>query len=181
MSSEKSRELYTQLEAVLLKETYTLEEAKEAVDKLREVYFHRKAGEFLNVTPQKKEIIKYKNGRPYLCLEDDSNNRKPEKKLAVDLYDGNGRKRNPLEVLREVQAELQQPVIDGNTVVVDEREIEETRIKPEAEAMFPHAGWAVTESSNGNIEIVPMNADEIIIRGEEMLWFFICILLDCTK
>ncbi len=47
MDKEKVRRTYERLEKAITEETCTYEEAKEAVDKLREIYFNRKAGNFL--------------------------------------------------------------------------------------------------------------------------------------
>lgn len=54
MNREKSKRVYERLEKVLLEENGTYEETKNAVDKLREVYLNRKAGNFLNNTTIQK-------------------------------------------------------------------------------------------------------------------------------
>ena len=54
MDKEKSNRIYKRLEKALTEEVCTYEEAKKAVDKLREIYFNRKAGNLLkNTTIQK--------------------------------------------------------------------------------------------------------------------------------
>ena len=54
MDKEKSERIYKRLEKALTEEVCTYEEAKKAVDKLREIYFNRKAGNLLkNTTIQK--------------------------------------------------------------------------------------------------------------------------------
>lgn len=54
MEREKINRIYERLEKAILEEDCTYEEAKTAVDKLQEMYFHRKAGSLLkNVSIQK--------------------------------------------------------------------------------------------------------------------------------
>ena len=54
MDKEKSDRIYKRLEKALTEEICTYEEAKRAVDKLREDYFNKKAGNLLkNITIQK--------------------------------------------------------------------------------------------------------------------------------
>lgn len=48
MDNERSKRIYERLEKALTEESCTFEEAKAAVDKLREMYFNRKAGNLLN-------------------------------------------------------------------------------------------------------------------------------------
>lgn len=105
------------------------------------------------------------------------------KKLSVHLYDEDGNKRNPLEVLREVKEELQMKIIEGGTFVLDEGEIgEEQKEGKEAEVIEKSVTWVIESvNGNGNIEIIPVNDDKITIHGEEMLWFLICRLLDCNQ
>lgn len=50
MDREKSQRIYNRLERALIEEACTYEEAKNAVDKLREIYFNRKAGNLLKNT-----------------------------------------------------------------------------------------------------------------------------------
>ena len=53
MRKEKVKKIYEGLEKTLLQEECTYEEAKLAVDKLRETYFNKKAGNYLkNVSLQ---------------------------------------------------------------------------------------------------------------------------------
>ena len=47
MDNEKVKRICGYLEEALLKETCTFEEAKQAVDRLRSIYFERKAGKLL--------------------------------------------------------------------------------------------------------------------------------------
>lgn len=54
MDKEKSKRVYERLEKALLEENSTYEEAKNAMDKLRDVYFNRKTGNFLNKTTIQK-------------------------------------------------------------------------------------------------------------------------------
>lgn len=54
VNREKSKRVYERLEKVLLEENGTYEETKNAVDKLREIYLNRKAGNFLNNTTIQK-------------------------------------------------------------------------------------------------------------------------------
>ena len=50
MDKEKVKRIYERLENALTEENCTYEEAKTAVDKLREDYFNRKAGNLLKKT-----------------------------------------------------------------------------------------------------------------------------------
>lgn len=50
MDKEKTKRLYNRLEIVLLQENCTYEEAVAAVDKLREIYFNKKAGNLIKKT-----------------------------------------------------------------------------------------------------------------------------------
>ena len=50
MDKDRSTRVYKRLEAALTEENCTCEEARAAVDKLREVYFNRKAGNLLKNT-----------------------------------------------------------------------------------------------------------------------------------
>lgn len=54
MDKEKSNRIYKRLEKALIEENCTYEEAKKAVDKLREVYFNKKVGNLLNNTSIQK-------------------------------------------------------------------------------------------------------------------------------
>lgn len=102
-----------------------------------------------------------------------------EKKFSVSLYDEDGKKRNPLEVLKEVQAELEQPAIDGGTLVLDESEIDtEPLERPKAAEAAKNILWGISMTEEGQTEIHPMNSDCITIHGAEEMWFFICRLLD---
>lgn len=47
MEKEKVKRVYDRLEKALLEEDCTYEEAKKAVNKLREIYFNRKAGNLI--------------------------------------------------------------------------------------------------------------------------------------
>jgi hypothetical protein len=47
---DREKRLYKKLEKVMLEENCTLKETKNAVDRLREVYFNRKAGSLINST-----------------------------------------------------------------------------------------------------------------------------------
>lgn len=47
MEKDKTKRIYERLEKALTEEICTYEEAKAAVDKLRENFFNRKAGNFL--------------------------------------------------------------------------------------------------------------------------------------
>ena len=63
MDKSKTQRIYERLEASLLSETCTLEEAQYAVDKLRETYFRRKVNNLLsNTTIQ--EIAIYNSLKP---------------------------------------------------------------------------------------------------------------------
>lgn len=50
MDKARANRIYDRLEKAVLEEKCTYEEAKEAVDRLREIYFNRKAGNFLKNT-----------------------------------------------------------------------------------------------------------------------------------
>ena len=54
MNTEKVGRIYERLEKAMTEETCTYEEAKNAVDRLREIYFNRKTGNFLKSTTIQK-------------------------------------------------------------------------------------------------------------------------------
>lgn len=54
MDREKTEKLYNRLEKALLEENCTYEEATAAVDKLREIYFNRKAGNLIKKATMKE-------------------------------------------------------------------------------------------------------------------------------
>lgn len=61
MDKDRSKRVYKRLEAALTEENCTCEEARAAVDKIREVYFNRKAGNLLKNTLI-QEIAKHPTG-----------------------------------------------------------------------------------------------------------------------
>lgn len=103
---------------------------------------------------------------------------------TVSLYEENGNKRNPLDVLKEVQAELEEPMEEGTVLDLDEDADIEELLKdiPDLEEKKQMLLWGVgTTDTPGNIEICPMKEDTITLHGAEEIWFFICRLLDCSR
>lgn len=61
---ERVNRVYERLEKALCEEDCSYEEAKIAVDKLREIYFNRKAGNFINKRSI-QEIARQSSDMPY--------------------------------------------------------------------------------------------------------------------
>lgn len=105
-------------------------------------------------------------------------------KKAVSLYDENGNRRNPLDVLKEVKTELEEPMEAGTVIDLEEDTDIEEMLKdlPDLEEKQEMFMWGVgTTDSPGNISICPMKEDTITLHGAEETWFFICCLLDCYQ
>ena len=101
-------------------------------------------------------------------------------KRTVSLYDENGNKRNPMDVLKEVQEELEDPGAELEPIDLTEpEESPQTEAPEEIKEKFLYSMG--TADKPENIEICPMNGNKITIHGAEEAWFLICRLLDCFQ